>query len=230
METIGLHAYHRSFVGHKARAREYSPAVLSDPLDEPTLTMRARALGLALREQVQREGGAGADMWQTAALVVLLHGPMGAGKTTFTRALAEGLGVAQPGRVCSPTFTLCMVHPGAGPLPLTLVHVDLFRLADAEDEGMGGAAGFDALGGPGGVDLEEITEDALQLIADPGARVLVVEWAAKWTTPPEDHLTIRLRLAAEGTRRIVEAAAQGPRSTAILAAWSARLSDAALFL
>ena len=197
------------------------------PIDEATLTMRARALGALLREGPHAAASADAQARREAAGdVLLLDGPMGAGKTTFTRALALGLGVTQPGRVCSPTFTLCMVHPASG--PLTLVHVDLFRLADAEDDGMGGAAGFDALGGPHGLDLEEITEDALQLVGDPGHRVLVVEWAAKWTTPPADHIAIRLRLADGGARRIVDVEARGPRSTAILAAWSARLEDPSL--
>lgn len=182
--------------------------------------MRARALGAVLSEPALLAAGAGRPRGGSAD-VLLLHGPMGAGKTTFTRALAIGLGVTHPERVCSPTFTLCMVH--AAPGPRSLVHVDLFRLADADDDGMGGAAGFDALGGPGALDLEEITEDALQLIGDPGHRVLVVEWAAKWSRPPADHLEIRLRLADGGARRIVEVEARGPRSTAILAAWSAAI-------
>ena len=193
------------------------------PIDEATLTRRARALGRALREAALREGaggegGLGGDAW-----VVLLDGPMGAGKTTFTRALARGLEVAQPGRVCSPTFTLCMVHPAPG--PLTLVHVDLFRLGDEEDEGMGGAAGFDALAGPAGLELEEITEDALLLVGDPGPQILVVEWAARWRRPPADHLAIRLRPSEGGTRRIVEVEARGPRCAAILARWSALVAE-----
>jgi len=199
--------------------------VQAGPIDEATLTMRARALGALLRDGVHSAASADAQARDSVGDVVLLDGPMGAGKTTFTRALAIGLGVLQPGRVCSPTFTLCMVHPAPG--PLTLVHVDLFRLADAEDDGMGGAAGFDALGGPRGLDLEEITEDALHLVGDPGRRVLVVEWAAKWTTPPAEHLAIRLRLADGGARRILDVDARGPRSTAILAAWSASFEDLA---
>ena len=184
--------------------------------------MRARALGALLREELQAAASADArTRGETLGDVVLLDGPMGAGKTTFTRSLAIGLGVTQAGRVCSPTFTLCMVHPAPG--PLTLVHVDLFRLADADDDGMGGAAGFDALGGPRGLDLEEITEDALQLVGDPGHRVLVVEWAAKWPCPPADRLEIQLRLADGGARRILDVVAHGPRSTRILGAWSAAL-------
>lgn len=200
--------------------------MISAVVGEEALIERARALGATLREQA----GAAADLDGADAGVLLLHGPMGAGKTTFTRALARGLGVAQPDRVCSPTFILCMVHAGAGTRPVTLVHVDLFRLADADDEGMGGAAGFDAL------DLEEITAEATagdgSMVAGP--RVLVVEWASKWSRPPDDRLEIRLGFlesgaagadgGAGGSRRILAVEAHGARSTAILAAWSDRVA------
>lgn len=56
--------------------------------------------------------------------LIILSGELGAGKTTFTRGLAAGLGVE--GRVSSPTFIIARVHPG----PLPLVHVDAYRLAD----------------------------------------------------------------------------------------------------
>ncbi len=178
---------------------------------------RGRALGALLRERAGAPGCADAG-------VLLLDGPMGAGKTTFTRALAEGLGVLHPGRVCSPTFTLCMVHAGGGPRPVTLIHVDLFRLADIEDEGMGGAAGFDAL------DLEEITAEATAgEVPMPGAtpqpRVLVVEWARKWSRPPSDRLEIRLGFVggAGASRRSMAVEAHGAHSSAILAAWSQQL-------
>ncbi|MBK9755614.1 MAG: tRNA (adenosine(37)-N6)-threonylcarbamoyltransferase complex ATPase subunit type 1 TsaE [Nannocystis sp.] len=182
-------------------------------LDEVALKERARALGALLRASA--EGLVGDEF----AAVLLLDGPMGAGKTTFTRALAAGLGVAHAERVCSPTFTLCMVHAGAGPGPVTLIHVDLFRLADADDEGMGGVAGFDAL------DLEEIAGEATSGSAAAEPRVLVVEWAAKWSAPPPDHLAIRLAFpgGADGfddSRRIVAVEARGARSAAILARWS----------
>jgi tRNA threonylcarbamoyl adenosine modification protein YjeE len=187
-------------------------------LDEVALKERARALGALLRADA--EGLVDTDF----AAVLLLDGPMGAGKTTFTRALAAGLGVARAEQVCSPTFTLCMVHVGAGPRPVSLIHVDLFRLADRDDEGMGGAAGFDAL------DLEEIADEAMSIGGVGGVaaapRVLVVEWAAKWTAPPRDHLAIRLAFPEAGgqldaSRRIVAVEARGARSAAILARWSA---------
>ena len=58
--------------------------------------------------------------------VVLLDGPLGAGKTTFTQGLARGLGVTE--RVTSPTFTLVRQHRcAAGPIR-TLHHADLYRL------------------------------------------------------------------------------------------------------
>ncbi|MFJ5880999.1 tRNA (adenosine(37)-N6)-threonylcarbamoyltransferase complex ATPase subunit type 1 TsaE [Kitasatospora cineracea] len=63
--------------------------------------------------------------------LVLLSGELGAGKTTLTRGLGEGLGVR--GAVTSPTFVIARVHP-----PLTggpaLVHVDAYRLAGGLDE------------------------------------------------------------------------------------------------
>jgi len=61
---------------------------------------------------------------------VALIGELGAGKTVFVRGLAAGLGVNEDGIVSSPTFVL--VQEYAGRLPL--YHVDLYRLADAEEE------------------------------------------------------------------------------------------------
>ena len=60
--------------------------------------------------------------------VVVLTGDLGAGKTTFTRGLGEGLGVRGP--VTSPTFVLARTHPSLGGGP-ALVHVDAYRLANA---------------------------------------------------------------------------------------------------
>jgi len=57
--------------------------------------------------------------------VLLLHGDLGAGKTTFTQGIAAGLGIAGP--VPSPTFTLVNEYTGAG--HLSLYHLDLYRLS-----------------------------------------------------------------------------------------------------
>lgn len=57
--------------------------------------------------------------------VLLLSGGLGAGKTTFTQGLGEGLGV-RPG-IISPTFVLVRIHPNLATGP-DLVHVDAYRL------------------------------------------------------------------------------------------------------
>lgn len=133
--------------------------------------------------------------------VVFLFGPLGAGKTTFVRALAPALGLDAPERVCSPTFTVCMVHPGRIPL----VHVDLYRLGEAGPAGAASAA-FEAL------DLDALLED----LTVPA--VLVVEWPEHHPDPPEDRLEIRLAYGdADG--RDLAARATGPTAAARLAAW-----------
>lgn len=66
----------------------------------------------------------------TAGDLVILTGPLGAGKTTLTRGIGEGLGVRGP--VQSPTFVIARTHPSlVGGAPL--VHVDVYRLADATE-------------------------------------------------------------------------------------------------
>jgi tRNA threonylcarbamoyladenosine biosynthesis protein TsaE len=81
--------------------------------------------------------------------LLVLDGPLGAGKTTFTQGLGEGLGVRGP--VASPTFVIERVHPSLSGGP-DLVHVDAYRL-----------------GGGGAI-------DDLDLEADLDRAVTVVEW------------------------------------------------------
>ena len=82
--------------------------------------------------------------------LVVLSGPLGAGKTALTQGIGAGLGVRGP--VTSPTFVLARVHRG----PLPLVHVDAYRLRDA------------------GSPVLEL--DDLDLDADLPRSVVVVEW------------------------------------------------------
>lgn len=90
--------------------------------------------------------------------LVVLNGPLGAGKTTLVQGIGEGLNVRGP--ITSPTFVIARVHPplrgapdrGVSPPGPALVHVDAYRL--------GGAA--------------EV--DDLDLDADLDAAVTVVEW------------------------------------------------------
>lgn len=154
-------------------------------LDEPQMCKWAEALGARLR---------GGD-------VVLLRGEMGAGKTTLVRALARGLAVTRPERVCSPTFAICMIHPG----PIELVHVDLFRLG--EDGPLGDAA-FESLG----LEHGEL----------PGpSRVLVVEWSELWREPPSEHLELTLaRAPGRPAIRRLEVRPRGSRWLRDAAVWS----------
>ena len=71
-----------------------------------------------------------------ADVVVALVGPLGAGKTHLTRAIAMGLGLADPRLVCSPTFVL--LHEYAGRVPI--YHFDAYRLrSEAEFADLGAA-------------------------------------------------------------------------------------------
>jgi len=81
--------------------------------DADAMEELGRALGRQLR---------GGDL-------VVLTGPLGAGKTTLTRGVGEGMGVR--GQVASPTFVLARTHPREGGAPL--VHVDAYRLSGADE-------------------------------------------------------------------------------------------------
>ena len=61
--------------------------------------------------------------------VVLLRGALGTGKTTLTRGIAHGLGLADTNLVNSPSFTLVNIYHGICPI----YHVDLYRLEGARD-------------------------------------------------------------------------------------------------
>ena len=114
-----------------------------------------RAYGLAL-----------AGLLRAGDLVVLT-GPLGAGKTTLTQGLGDGLGVR--GQVASPTFIIARVHPSLTDGP-PLVHVDAYRLGSLEE--------LDALDLDAGLDesvtvvewgeglAEVLSEDRLEVLID----------------------------------------------------------------
>jgi tRNA threonylcarbamoyladenosine biosynthesis protein TsaE len=123
--------------------------------------------------------------------VVALSGHLGAGKTTFVKGLAEGLGVAAARDVVSPTFLRAVRFEGAPPL----VHVDAYRMK-----------------GPG-----DFVELGLDEDIAAGACV-AVEWAEIVEAAlPADRLVVRLDHAAEDRRR-ARVEATGPESRAWLAA------------
>ncbi|MFT2693793.1 alanine racemase [Clavibacter zhangzhiyongii] len=115
-----VHLHERATGDERAATAAPVPAdeVLSDELVPVPTPDDMEELGRAFA----RELGAG-DL-------VVLSGPLGAGKTTFTRGLGEGLGVRGP--VTSPTFVLARTHPSLVDGP-PLVHVDAYRLADARE-------------------------------------------------------------------------------------------------
>jgi tRNA threonylcarbamoyladenosine biosynthesis protein TsaE len=56
--------------------------------------------------------------------LILLNGPLGAGKTVLVQGIGEALGISE---VTSPTFVISRIHKG----PLPLIHVDVYRLLEA---------------------------------------------------------------------------------------------------
>ena len=130
--------------------------------------------------------------------LIALYGELGAGKTTLTRGIAEGLGI-DPGRVSSPTFVL--MHEYAAPVGLsggccgglTLVHIDAYRMGSAEE--------LDGLGWG-----EELFEQA----------AVVVEWPQRVAEAlPADRLAAYLEHAETG--RAVGLVGHG--------SWSTRVDD-----
>lgn len=95
--------------------------------------------------------------------VILLDGDLGAGKTTFTKGLAAGLGITR--NVKSPTFTIIREYQG-GRLPL--YHMDVYRLED----GSGDELGLDEYFNGDGVNViewskfiaDELPEDYLRIV------------------------------------------------------------------
>jgi tRNA threonylcarbamoyladenosine biosynthesis protein TsaE len=105
--------------------------------------------------------------------VVVLSGPLGAGKTVLAKGIAQAMDVDGP--VISPTFVLARVHRARQADAPAMIHVDLYRLLDH-----------------GSVDL--LAElDSLDLDTDLDDAVVVVEWGEGLAERLSDsHLDIRL--------------------------------------
>jgi tRNA threonylcarbamoyladenosine biosynthesis protein TsaE len=123
--------------------------------------------------------------------LVILAGPLGAGKTTLVQGIGAGLGVRGP--VTSPTFVIARVHPvvsGSGP---ALVHADAYRLGS----------------------ISEV--DDLDLDADVAAAVTVVEWGAGLAEGlAEDRLEISIEPDLDSDVRTVHINGYGARWHGVL--------------
>ncbi|HYZ35505.1 MAG TPA: tRNA (adenosine(37)-N6)-threonylcarbamoyltransferase complex ATPase subunit type 1 TsaE [Pseudonocardiaceae bacterium] len=136
-------------------------------------------LELATAADTERLGRAvGARL--RAGDVVVLSGPLGAGKTVLARGIGAGLGVRGP--VTSPTFVIAREHPALpGGRGVPLIHVDAYRL--------GGIAELDDL---------DLDTDLL-------AAAVVVEWGEGLAERlAADHLLIRLQRRADDDGRVAQ--------------------------
>ncbi|OBH19016.1 tRNA (adenosine(37)-N6)-threonylcarbamoyltransferase complex ATPase subunit type 1 TsaE [Mycolicibacter terrae] len=114
--------------------------------------------------------------------VVVLSGPLGAGKTVLAKGIAQALDVDGP--VTSPTFVLAREHRPRRPGTPAMIHVDLYRLLDE--------SGLDLLAELDSLDLDTELDDA----------VVVVEWGEGLAERlSERHLDIRLERGAESETR-----------------------------
>jgi tRNA threonylcarbamoyladenosine biosynthesis protein TsaE len=133
------------------------------------------ALGARLGEQLR------------AGDVVVLSGPLGAGKTVLAKGIAEALEVDGP--VTSPTYVLARVHPPRRPDAPAMIHVDIYRLIDPVNN----RSGADLLGELDSLDLDTDLADA----------VVVVEWGEGLVERlSERHLDVRLERLRDSDVRI----------------------------
>ena len=113
--------------------------------------------------------------------VVVLSGPLGAGKTVLAKGIAQAMDVEGP--VISPTFVLARVHRARRAGAPAMVHVDLYRLLDQTS--------VDLLTELDSLDLDTDLDDAV-----------VVEWGEGVAERLSDsHLDIRLERAADTETR-----------------------------
>ncbi len=137
-------------------------------------------------DTAMRDLGRSLATFLRAGDLVILAGPLGAGKTTLVQGIGEGLGVRGP--VTSPTFVIARVHPalaGSGP---SLVHADAYRLGS----------------------ISEV--DDLDLDADMARAVTVVEWGQGLAEGlASDRLEVSIQPDADSEARTVLLNAHGAR-------------------
>lgn len=93
--------------------------------------------------------------------IITLTGDLGAGKTTFTKGIAQALGVSK--EITSPTFAIMNVYNTAHPTIKRLIHIDTYRLKSTEE--LAGVGAEDFVGAPDTLTIIEWPELAVPLLA-----------------------------------------------------------------
>jgi tRNA threonylcarbamoyladenosine biosynthesis protein TsaE len=158
--------------------------ISGDPPRPAPPRSRSPQSGIATLPQVEDTVALGSQLGQQlrAGDVVVLSGPLGAGKTVLVRGIAEAMDVDGP--VTSPTFVLARVHRARRSGAPAMIHVDVYRLLDH--------TGADLLDELESLDLDAELDDA----------VVVVEWGEGLAERlSESHLDVRLeRISNSDTR------------------------------
>jgi tRNA threonylcarbamoyladenosine biosynthesis protein TsaE len=140
----------------------------------PERTATGLTIEVVSEEETDRLGRALAGVVEPGVVIGLI-GPLGAGKTRLTRALAEALGV-EPEAIASPTFVLIHEYEGRWPI----YHFDAYRLAGADEFAALGASDYWEAGG-----------------------VCLVEWADRVSDQlPLDRWMVRIEPTGPESRRI----------------------------
>ena len=149
---------------------------ISRPTDDSIIQAPAGDVAWGTPSRVSTRMGENATAGPAGSIVIELIGDVGAGKTTFVRGLAQGLGIKEP--ITSPSFTISKSYaiPSGG----TLTHYDFYRLSDP------------------GLMLEDLQESINN------DKIVIVEWADSVANIlPENRIIIRINYNDDGSREII---------------------------
>jgi len=121
-----------------------------------------------------------ASSYSTSAKVLFLEGDLGAGKTTFTKELAEVLGITKED-VHSPTFILKKEYKGQHPFFKKLIHIDAYRFDEPKE-----------------AEVLKLAEDLKE-----HDTLLVVEWPSKLGGLINEDMTIAFSVIDDMTREVI---------------------------
>lgn len=149
--------------------------VLLDHMKEPLVVKES-----GLQDVAKKVISALASLTNTKAKVLFLEGDLGAGKTTFTKELAEALGVPKED-VHSPTFILKKEYQAEHSFFKKLIHIDAYRFEDPKEVQV--------------LRLHEDSKDDTSLI--------VIEWPSKLGGALDEDMTIAFSVIDDETREVM---------------------------